>query len=75
MLPKRVAIFVLIAILVVAAMSWSANAQKTPKITGTYTNMYYNKAGGDVWGRKSKLCIRETATKGRCSSRRAHHSR
>jgi hypothetical protein len=34
-----------------------SNAQQTPKITGTYTSMRFNKEGGDLLGQELKIVL------------------
>src|SRR5580698_1737 len=34
-------------------------AQSAARITGTYTNMYYNKEGGDVLGEELKIVVKQ----------------
>jgi hypothetical protein len=40
--------------LLIGAVTFAA-AQSAPRITGTYSNMYFNKEGGDVLGEEIKI--------------------
>lgn len=37
---------------------------RTPRITGTYTNMYYNRESGDVLGEEIKIVVAEDGYQG-----------
>jgi hypothetical protein len=53
---------VLLFVAVVTTMQ--LEAQKSPRITGTYTNMYYNRGGGDVLGDEIKIVFTGTEFQG-----------
>jgi hypothetical protein len=41
-----------------------ASAQRPPRITGTYSNMYYNREGGDVLGDEIKIVFTSAGYQG-----------
>src|SRR5882762_7050239 len=52
---------IMVDLIILVGMWFSAmqtlSAQSVGKITGTYTNMYYNKEGGDVLGQELKIVV------------------
>lgn len=49
---KRIALTLLVFVL---SQTGQAQQQETPRITGTYSNMYYNQEGGDVLGDEIRI--------------------
>jgi hypothetical protein len=53
--PRALLSAIFVASISLCALPGLAQAQKEPRITGTYTDMHYNEEGGDVLGEEIRI--------------------
>jgi hypothetical protein len=67
---KRALLILATALTFFIVVAIAIHGQKPPRITGTYSNMYFNEEGGDVSGEGSRLFLPVRAIREHCNLRR-----